>query len=64
VSDGVDLSGKRAIVTGGASGIGIETARSLARRGAAVTIAARSLDAAGSVASDIIATTGNPQVDI
>ena len=28
---GVDLSGERAIVTGGASGIGIETARSLAR---------------------------------
>ena len=36
---GVDLSGKRAIVTGGASGIGIETARSLAVAGAEVTIA-------------------------
>jgi hypothetical protein len=27
---GIDLSGRRAIVTGGASGIGIETARALA----------------------------------
>lgn len=28
---GVDITGKRAIVTGGAGGIGIETARALAR---------------------------------
>jgi hypothetical protein len=27
VIDGIDLSGRRAIVTGGSSGIGIETAR-------------------------------------
>ena len=26
-NDGIDLTGRRAIVTGGASGIGIETAR-------------------------------------
>jgi NAD(P)-dependent dehydrogenase (short-subunit alcohol dehydrogenase family) len=35
---GADLSGKRAIVTGGASGIGTETARALAAGGAAVTL--------------------------
>jgi NAD(P)-dependent dehydrogenase (short-subunit alcohol dehydrogenase family) len=41
----VDLTGKRAIVTGGASGIGIETARALANAGAEVTIAVRNLEA-------------------
>jgi short chain dehydrogenase len=41
----VDLSGKRAIVTGGASGIGTETARALAAGGAAVTLTARDTEA-------------------
>jgi NAD(P)-dependent dehydrogenase (short-subunit alcohol dehydrogenase family) len=40
---GVDLTGKRAIVTGGASGIGLETARALASAGAEVTLAVRNL---------------------
>lgn len=38
---GVDLRGRRAIVTGGASGIGVETVRALAGAGAEVTIAVR-----------------------
>jgi NAD(P)-dependent dehydrogenase (short-subunit alcohol dehydrogenase family) len=38
---GVDLSGRRAIVTGGSSGIGVETARALAGAGAEVTLAVR-----------------------
>ena len=42
---GVDLTGKRAIVTGGSSGLGLETARALAAAGAAVTIAVRSHEA-------------------
>jgi NAD(P)-dependent dehydrogenase (short-subunit alcohol dehydrogenase family) len=62
VSEGIDLTGRRAVVTGAASGIGIETARTLARRGADVTIAARRLDAADRVAEDIKADTGNPNV--
>lgn len=62
VSDGVDLAGKRAIVTGAASGIGIETARTLARRGADVTIAARRVDTAVEVAEDIVHDTGNPNI--
>jgi len=50
---GIDLSGKSAIVTGGASGIGIETARALAGAGASVTIAARDVEAGHRVAGDI-----------
>jgi NAD(P)-dependent dehydrogenase (short-subunit alcohol dehydrogenase family) len=50
---GVDLSGKRAIVTGGASGIGVETARALAGAGAHVTLAVRDTDAGSRVAADI-----------
>ena len=41
VAEGIDLSGKRAIVTGASSGIGIETARTLAAIGAEVTLAVR-----------------------
>jgi|HubBroStandDraft_6_1064221.scaffolds.fasta_scaffold27406_6 NAD(P)-dependent dehydrogenase (short-subunit alcohol dehydrogenase family) len=41
VAAAVDLSGKRAIVTGAASGIGVETARALAGAGAGVTLAVR-----------------------
>lgn len=43
---GVDLAGKRMIVTGGASGLGIETVRALAGAGAQVTIATRNPAAA------------------
>jgi NAD(P)-dependent dehydrogenase (short-subunit alcohol dehydrogenase family) len=50
---GIDLRGIRAIVTGGTSGIGAETARVLTAAGAHVTIAARSLDAGRAVAARI-----------
>ncbi len=39
-----DLTGKRALVTGGATGIGLGCSVALAQAGAAVTIAARRLD--------------------
>lgn len=38
---GIDLSGKNVIVTGGHTGLGLETTRALAKAGASVTIAAR-----------------------
>ncbi|MEZ0070921.1 SDR family NAD(P)-dependent oxidoreductase [Planotetraspora sp. GP83] len=62
VIHGVDLNGKRAVVTGGASGIGVETARALAGAGAEVTLAVRDTEAGGRTAKDIIATTGNDRV--
>jgi NAD(P)-dependent dehydrogenase (short-subunit alcohol dehydrogenase family) len=50
---GTDLRGTNAIVTGGASGIGIETARALAGAGATVTIAVRNLEAGEQTAAAI-----------
>ena len=50
---GIDLTGKRAIVTGGASGIGIETARALDGAGADVTLAVRDIAAGERVAAEI-----------
>jgi NAD(P)-dependent dehydrogenase (short-subunit alcohol dehydrogenase family) len=64
VIDGIDLTGKRAIVTGAASGIGIETARALAGVGAAVTIAVRRTADGETVAADIRSSTGNDQVTV
>ncbi|MGI5212840.1 SDR family NAD(P)-dependent oxidoreductase [Plantactinospora sp. CA-290183] len=58
---GIDLAGKRVIVTGGASGIGLEVARALASVGAHLTLTARD-DLGAAAAADITATTGNPHV--
>jgi NAD(P)-dependent dehydrogenase (short-subunit alcohol dehydrogenase family) len=46
VLQGVDLSGKRILVTGVSAGLGVETARALAAHGATVVGAARNLDKA------------------
>lgn len=50
---GVDLTGKQAIVTGGYSGIGLETVRALAAVGASITVPARSPDKAKANLSDV-----------
>jgi NAD(P)-dependent dehydrogenase (short-subunit alcohol dehydrogenase family) len=61
---GLDLSNQRAIVTGAASGIGIETARALALAGAEVTLAVRDVTAGEHVAEEIISSTGNDRVHV
>lgn len=51
VLEGVDLTGRRVVITGAASGLGFESARALAAHGAAVTVLARGRDKAdGAVA--------------
>jgi NAD(P)-dependent dehydrogenase (short-subunit alcohol dehydrogenase family) len=64
VIEGVDLSGKRAIVAGGASGTGLETAKALSAAGAAATLAVRRPAAARTVAEDIRISTGNNAVEV
>lgn len=63
VVEGVDLSSQRAIVTGGASGIGVETARALATAGAQVTLAVRDVTVGAQVAKELATATKNPRVD-
>ena len=50
---GLSLAGRSAIVTGGASGLGLETSRALASAGAALTLAVRNL-AQGQAAADAL----------
>jgi NAD(P)-dependent dehydrogenase (short-subunit alcohol dehydrogenase family) len=64
VLHGVDLDGKHAIVTGAASGIGIDTARALALAGASVTLAVRNFDAGKVVAQRITDSTANRKVSV
>jgi NAD(P)-dependent dehydrogenase (short-subunit alcohol dehydrogenase family) len=49
----VDLSGRTAIVTGGYSGIGVETVRALASRGARVIVPVRSPEKAAKTLADV-----------
>ena len=53
VVDGVDLSGKTAIVTGGYSGLGLETVKALAGAGAHVIVPARRPAQAEQVLADV-----------
>jgi NAD(P)-dependent dehydrogenase (short-subunit alcohol dehydrogenase family) len=64
VTEGIDMSGKRVVVTGGASGIGIETVRAFAAIGAELTLAVRNLGAGQDVADSIIEATGNTKITV
>ncbi|MGH1345784.1 MAG: oxidoreductase [Nannocystales bacterium] len=57
-----DQSGRVAVVTGSNTGIGLETARELARAGATVVLACRSIDKATRAAADIQSRQSNANV--
>jgi NAD(P)-dependent dehydrogenase (short-subunit alcohol dehydrogenase family) len=56
---GVDLHGRRAVVTGATSSIGAETARALALAGAEVTLAVQDIEAGERSAADISSNAGH-----
>ncbi|ABC64161.1 SDR family NAD(P)-dependent oxidoreductase [Erythrobacter litoralis] len=58
-----DLSGKTAFITGGYSGLGQETARAMAAKGAHVIIAGRDMEKANAAAEEIRGQVEGAQVD-
>ncbi|MBT8083101.1 MAG: SDR family NAD(P)-dependent oxidoreductase [Gammaproteobacteria bacterium] len=64
VTEGIDLAGKTALVTGCTTGIGFETMRVLAKRGALVVGTSRSLDRAREACRNVNGTTMPVQLDL
>ena len=64
VIEGIDLSGKKALVTGASGGLGAETARALCGAGAEVTLAARDVKKAENVAAAIRSAQPSAQVAV
>ncbi|WP_150306742.1 SDR family oxidoreductase [Planctomonas psychrotolerans] len=58
-----DLTGRRAVVTGGTSGLGLETARRLAAAGAEVVLTARTDEKGRTAVDDIRSTTPGARVE-
>ena len=62
IDDIADLAGRNAVVTGANTGLGLETARALAAKGATVVLAVRNLDKGEAAVADI--TAGLPDANV
>jgi NAD(P)-dependent dehydrogenase (short-subunit alcohol dehydrogenase family) len=62
VVDGIDLAGRVVVVTGASGGLGAETARAIASRGATVVLIARSMEKLQARKDEIKLSTGNDNV--
>ncbi|CAH2074445.1 unnamed protein product [Thlaspi arvense] len=62
VTQGIDATHLTAIITGGTGGIGMETARVMAKRGAHVVIGARNMGAAENAKTEILRQNANARV--
>jgi len=57
------MKNKNILITGATAGIGLETAKSLAKKGANIYIVGRAIDKAKSAVEEIIKHSGNSNVD-
>ncbi|GHA94661.1 oxidoreductase [Algimonas arctica] len=64
VLDGIDLSGRLVLITGGASGLGHETARAMAAKGAQIIIAARDMEKGEAAMTAIHGSVPDAQIEV
>jgi NAD(P)-dependent dehydrogenase (short-subunit alcohol dehydrogenase family) len=64
VLEGIDLSGKRVLVTGASAGLGAETTRALAAHGASVTMAVRDLTKGAAAMDEILEKVPDADLDL
>jgi len=64
VLEGIDLTGKRVLVTGASAGLGVETTRALAAHCAEVTMAVRDLGRGTAAMEQVLADVPDAQLDV
>jgi NAD(P)-dependent dehydrogenase (short-subunit alcohol dehydrogenase family) len=64
VLEGIDLTGRRILVTGASAGLGVETTRALAAHGASVTMAVRDLTKGAAALDEIVATVPDADLEL
>ena len=64
VLEGIDLTGRHALVTGASAGLGVETTRALAAHGARVTMAVRDQAKAAAARDEILASVPDARLEL